>query len=109
MTQRVSNADRTHVRKCWDCDNIAAHIDACGLAVTCKQCGSWDTRRVTPAPANPGQRSPSEELAAIERQLAAWCERHRSEGQPFLAAGQLAAQAVEALGWAMRTLQKGKQ
>jgi hypothetical protein len=35
-----------HVRKCWDCDNVAEHADDVVPYVLCTKCGSQDTRRV---------------------------------------------------------------
>lgn len=37
-----------HTRTCWECGNIAEHTDRVIPAVTCKKCGSNDTRPARP-------------------------------------------------------------
>lgn len=36
----------SHVRKCWECNNVALHRDNVRPHVLCKKCGSQDTRLV---------------------------------------------------------------
>lgn len=56
---------------------------------------------------NPSQISPSEELEAIEEQLRRWCDRHASEGEPFMAAVRFVDQARGKLRVAIDRLQNG--
>lgn len=35
-----------HVRRCWNCKRVALHRDGITPWVTCKVCGSNDTRKV---------------------------------------------------------------
>jgi DNA-directed RNA polymerase subunit RPC12/RpoP len=36
----------SHVRKCWECGNVATHESSITPGVLCKKCGSQDTRKV---------------------------------------------------------------
>jgi hypothetical protein len=35
-----------HYRRCWSCENVAAHVDSVTPWVLCRKCGLPDTRRV---------------------------------------------------------------
>jgi hypothetical protein len=54
----------------------------------------------------PGQRAPSEELEAMHNQLRLWCDRHASEGAPFMIAVRLVDQARSKLRVAISRLQR---
>ena len=38
--------DGPNERRCWDCGNVAVHLDFITPHVLCKKCGSQDTRRL---------------------------------------------------------------
>lgn len=42
-----------HMRKCWDCGNVAEHSDNIVPEVLCKKCGSQDTRLIREKPQPP--------------------------------------------------------
>jgi hypothetical protein len=56
------------------------------------------------APANPGQRSPSEELAAIDAMLSRWTQRHQSDGEPFMRVCRIIDHARDDLALAIQIL-----
>ena len=37
-----------HYRRCWSCENVAAHVDSVTPWVLCRKCGSPDTRLIRP-------------------------------------------------------------
>jgi DNA-directed RNA polymerase subunit RPC12/RpoP len=60
-----------HLRKCWDCGNVATHESIIKPGVLCKKCGSQDTRKVRVQPSPVPARSSTETLIAACRELAA--------------------------------------
>lgn len=46
-------SSKSHQRKCWDCGNIAEHLDNITPEVLCKICGSQDTRLIKETQSEP--------------------------------------------------------
>jgi DNA-directed RNA polymerase subunit RPC12/RpoP len=63
--------NENHLRRCWDCGNIATHESSIAPGVLCKKCGSQDTRKVRVQQLPVPTRSSTETLIAACKELAA--------------------------------------